>query len=170
MAITVYDTTLREGIQSSGLWLTVEDKLKIVRLLDRLGVHYIEAGNPAANQKDAMFFQRARGLELHHAKLAAFGSTCRKGVPPYEDENIKALLAADTPVVCVFGKCWDYHVERILGADATGGARYPEGRSGCGPGAGAHQGDGVGRISVRRGGRLVGAADPPEPGVVLPAL
>ena len=60
MAITVYDTTLREGIQSSGLWLTVEDKLKIVRLLDRLGVHYIEAGNPAANQKDAMFFQRAR--------------------------------------------------------------------------------------------------------------
>ena len=117
MAITVYDTTLREGIQSSGLWLTVEDKLKIVRLLDRLGVHYIEAGNPAANQKDAMFFQRARGLKLHHAKLAAFGSTCRKGVPPYEDENIKALLAADTPVVCVFGKCWDYHVERILGAD-----------------------------------------------------
>ena len=84
MAITVYDTTLREGIQSSGLWLTVEDKLKIVRLLDRLGVHYIEAGNPAANQKDAMFFQRARGLKLHHAKLAAFGSTCRKGVPPYE--------------------------------------------------------------------------------------
>ena len=68
MAITVYDTTLREGIQSSGLWLTVEDKLKIVRLLDRLGVHYIEAGNPAANQKDAMFFQRARGLKLHHAK------------------------------------------------------------------------------------------------------
>ena len=95
----------------------MEDKLKIVRLLDRLGVQYIEAGNPAANQKDAMFFQRARGLKLQHAKLAAFGSTCRKGVPPYEDENIKALLAADTPVVCVFGKCWDYHVERILGAD-----------------------------------------------------
>jgi len=118
MALTVYDTTLREGLQTGGVWLTVDDKLKIASLLDTLGVHYIEAGNPGSNVKDALFFSRAqKELELKNAKLVAFGATVRKGISPKDDENIQSLLSANTEAVCIFGKCWDLHAEHILGVD-----------------------------------------------------
>ena len=76
--ITLYDTTLRDGTQREGLSLSVEDKLRIVARLDDLGVHYIEGGFPGSNPKDIEFFERARDLELEHAVVTAFGSTCRK--------------------------------------------------------------------------------------------
>jgi 2-isopropylmalate synthase len=109
--IEIYDTTLRDGAQGEGLAYSVEDKLKIARCLDELGVTYIEGGWPGANPKDVEFFERARTLDLKHAQLAAFGSTRRANVNVAEDVVVRGLLAAETPIITVFGKSWDFHVD-----------------------------------------------------------
>ncbi len=114
MQITVYDATLREGAQSAGTSFSLDDKLKLVDLLDRLGVAYIEAGNPGSNAKDAALFARMQHKKLRHATLAAFGSTARVGRPPDQDANLAALLSAETPAVAIFGKSWDFHVGAVL--------------------------------------------------------
>ena len=78
MELEIYDTTLRDGSQQEGISLTVNDKLRIARLLDELGVAFIEGGWPGANQKDTEFFTRARSeLDLRNSTLTAFGSTRR---------------------------------------------------------------------------------------------
>ena len=77
--IEMYDTTLRDGTQQEGMSLSVEDKLKIARKLDEMGIDYIEGGWPGSNPKDAEFFQQAQSLELRHARLAAFCS--RAAIP-----------------------------------------------------------------------------------------
>src|SRR5213594_3607252 len=97
--VELYDTTLRDGTQMEGISLSVDDKLKIARKLDELGVHYIEGGWPGSNPKDIEFFARAGELHLKSAKLAAFGSTRRVGGRADTDPNLKALVAAKTPVV-----------------------------------------------------------------------
>jgi 2-isopropylmalate synthase len=112
--IRLYDTTLRDGTQREGISLSVDDKLKIARKLDEFGFHYIEGGWPGSNPKDVEFFRRVRSLGLKQAKVAAFGSTRRKGVAPQDDANIKALLEADTPVVTFVAKSWDLHVTDVL--------------------------------------------------------
>jgi len=112
--IELYDTTLRDGTQMEGISLSVEDKLKIARKLDELGVHYIEGGWPGSNPKDAEFFARARSLVLRNARLAAFGSTRRAGSSAESDLNLRALVDAGTPVVTIVGKAHDRHVTRIL--------------------------------------------------------
>ncbi len=114
MKVTLYDTTLRDGTQREGLSLSADDKLKIARRLDGLGIHYIEGGWPGSNPKDAEFFQRAKGLTLEQAVITAFGSTRRADTRPQDDPNIQALLAAETPAVAVFGKSWDLHVAEVL--------------------------------------------------------
>ena len=114
--IWLYDTTLRDGTQAEGISLSVEDKLKVTRLLDDLGVHYIEGGWPGSNPKDIAYFERVRDLDLKHAKITAFGSTCRVGVHPQDDANIQALMAAGTPVVTLVGKSWLLHVTDVLRA------------------------------------------------------
>lgn len=112
--ILIFDSTLRDGAQAEGISFSVADKLKIVETLDELGISYIEAGNPGSNPKDLEFFQKVKNLELKNSKLTAFGSTRRMNIPVEEDINIKFLLKADTPVVTIFGKSWDFHVEHIL--------------------------------------------------------
>lgn len=114
MQILLYDTTLRDGTQREGLSLSVEDKLKIARELDLLGIHYIEGGWPGSNPKDAEFFQRIRRVTLRHAKIAAFGSTRRADATCDTDANIQALVEADTPVVTLVGKSSTLHVEKVL--------------------------------------------------------
>ncbi len=114
-SIEIYDTTLRDGAQAEGVAFSLEDKLRIARRLDALGVRYIEGGWPGSNPKDAQFFVRAQSLGLRQAEIAAFGSTRRAGIAAAQDANLAALLAADTPVVTLFGKSWDLHVERVLG-------------------------------------------------------
>ncbi len=116
MNISLFDCTLREGVQTGGISLSVEDKLKIAKALDDVGVAYIEAGNPASNPKDLDFFERAASLSLKNAKLVAFGSTRRAGGAVSRDAGVKNLLRAQTDVVSVFGKAWDFHVEHILQA------------------------------------------------------
>ena len=114
--IYVYDTTLRDGTQGEGVAFSSDDKLKIVKMLDDLGVDYIEAGTPASNPKDRELFEKIAELSLSHAKVAAFGSTHRFGVDVKKDGGIKALLDAKTPVVAIFGKAWDLHVSEVLHA------------------------------------------------------
>ncbi|MBA3892352.1 MAG: citramalate synthase [Gemmatimonadales bacterium] len=112
--VRLYDTTLRDGTQREGLSLSVEDKVKIARALDRLGVHYIEGGWPGSNPKDAEFFRRMRVAPPAGARLAAFGSTRRAGVRCEDDPSIRALEEAATPVVTLVGKTSTLHVDRVL--------------------------------------------------------
>lgn len=115
MKVKIYDTTLRDGTQGEGVSFSVEDKLMIARKLDELGVDYIEGGWPGSNAKDAEFFERARSLSLRKARLAAFGSTCHPRNRAEDDPNLRALIEAETPVVTIFGKTWDFHVTKALG-------------------------------------------------------
>lgn len=112
--VVAYDSTLRDGAQAQGVSFTVEDKLKIVERLDALGVGYIEAGNPGSNPKDLAFFERVGALKLKHAKIIAFGSTCKVGSDAALDNNVQSLLRANTAAVAIFGKSWDYQVTDIL--------------------------------------------------------
>ncbi len=112
--VHAYDTTLRDGSQAQGISFSVDDKLKIVRKLDELGITYIEAGNPGSNPKDLEFFRRVGELKLRHARIIAFGSTCKVGADPAEDKQLASLLSANTPAVAIFGKTWDYHATAIL--------------------------------------------------------
>jgi len=112
--VQIYDTTLRDGTQREGISLSCEDKLRIARCLDDLGVAFIEGGWPGSNPKDAEFFERARDLPWQRAKIAAFGSTCRVGGGPEDDANIRALLESGAPVCTVVGKTWTLHVTDVL--------------------------------------------------------
>ncbi len=112
--ILIYDTTLRDGTQSEGISLSCDDKIRIARRLDDLGVAYIEGGWPGSNPKDVEFFERVRGMSFKHAQITAFGSTCRVGKDPADDANIRALLEAETAVCTVVGKTWTLHVTDVL--------------------------------------------------------
>lgn len=113
--IYVFDTTLRDGSQGEGISFSVEDKLKIAARLDLFGIDYIEGGWPGANPKDMEFFERAKGLTWHHAKLTAFGRTRKPGGLVEEDENLLAILRSGVKVATIFGKTWDLHVTQALG-------------------------------------------------------
>lgn len=113
--LEIFDSTLRDGMQGEGITFSLNDKLKIVRALDAIGVDIIEAGNPASNPKDLEFFESLQGIELSHAKLCAFGSTCRKDASPSEDEGIAGLLSANSDVLCIFGKASLLQATRVLG-------------------------------------------------------
>src|SRR4029450_11230644 len=108
--IQIYDTTLRDGTQGEGVSLSVQDKLQITQRLDEIGVDYVEGGYPASNVKDAEYFQRVRQLNLGHTKICAFGMTRRRGIKPADDIGIQSLVQAQTPVVTIVGKTWDFHV------------------------------------------------------------
>ncbi|HOW28054.1 MAG TPA: citramalate synthase [Elusimicrobiota bacterium] len=114
--VFLFDSTLRDGTQGEGISLSVDDKLKISRALDDMGIHYIEGGWPGSNPKDVTFFRLAKSLKLKNAKLTAFGSTRRRDKTASQDDNIRALIDVRTPVVCIFGKSWDLHVEHALRA------------------------------------------------------
>lgn len=112
--VEVYDTTLRDGSQGEGVNFSVADKLRIADRLDQFGVHYIEGGWPGSNPKDIEFFAKARRRKYRTARLAAFGSTRRKGVAVEQDEQVRLLLDAETPVVTIFGKTSMLHVREVL--------------------------------------------------------
>lgn len=112
--VEVYDTTLRDGSQGEGINFSVADKLRIADRLDRFGVDFIEGGWPGSNPKDIEFFAKAKGRKFKNAQLAAFGSTRRKGVAVENDEQVRLLLDAATPVVTIFGKTSMLHVRDVL--------------------------------------------------------
>jgi 2-isopropylmalate synthase len=112
MDVCLYDTTLRDGAQREGLGFSLEDKLRILDLLDEFGIPYVEGGFPSSNPKDAEFFRRARP---RHARLVAFGGTRRAGVRADSDINLRTLVAAETPAVAFVGKSSRSHVVHVLG-------------------------------------------------------
>jgi 2-isopropylmalate synthase len=114
-SILVYDTTLRDGTQGEGVSLSLQDKLNIAVRLSEIGVEMIEGGYPLSNEKDAMFFKKAKQLKLGLSQLSAFGMTRRRGMKASEDPGIAALLAAETPVITIVGKSWDFHATEVLG-------------------------------------------------------
>lgn len=112
--VEIYDTTLRDGSQGEGVNFSVADKLRIAEKLDAFGIHYIEGGWPGSNPKDIEFFQQARKRKFKNAKLAAFGSTRRKGVSVEDDEQVQLLIDAGTPVITIYGKTSMLHVKEVL--------------------------------------------------------
>jgi 2-isopropylmalate synthase len=112
--ILIYDTTLRDGAQREGLSLSIEDKIRIARRLDRLGIPFIEGGWPGANPKDVQFFWQLQEEPLTQAELVAFCSTRRPGIAAADDPMLQPILAAGTHWVTIFGKSWDLHVKEGL--------------------------------------------------------
>ena len=112
--VEIYDTTLRDGSQGEGINFSVADKLRIADKLDSFGVHYIEGGWPGSNPKDIEFFAQAKKKKFKNARLAAFGSTRKKGVSVEHDDQVRLLIEAETPVVTIFGKTSMLHVKEVL--------------------------------------------------------
>lgn len=108
--IWIYDTTLRDGAQREGLSLSLEDKLRIARVLDQLGIPFIEGGWPGANPKDVQFFWQLKEEPLTQAEVVAFCSTRRPNTTAATDPMLQPILAAGTRWVTIFGKSWDLHV------------------------------------------------------------
>jgi 2-isopropylmalate synthase len=115
MKVAIYETTLRDGLQGEGMDLSVTDKLAVTKLLDNLGVAYIEGGWPGSNPKDEAYFEQVKELTLKHSKIAAFGATRRASLRCDDDPSIQALLKADTPVVTLVGKAWTFQATSALG-------------------------------------------------------
>jgi len=113
--ILLYDTTLRDGTQGENISFSADEKIAIAKRLDDIGIHYIEGGWPGSNPRDMHFFDLARREQFRHARLTAFGSTRRVDRSAEEDPNLNALLKSEAPVVAIFGKSWDLHVEKIMG-------------------------------------------------------
>jgi len=111
----LFDTTLRDGAQTNGVDFTLNDKLAIARMLDELGIDYIEAGYPGANPTDTQLFAEERGLR---ATFTAFGMTRRPGRSTSNDPGLAALLEAKADAICFVAKSWDYHVRVALETSA----------------------------------------------------
>jgi len=114
--IVIYDTTLRDGAQTEGISYSVNDKIRIAKKLDSLGVDFIEGGWPGSNPKDLDFFKEIQKVRFKNSKLVAFGSTRRKDKPAAKDPILKALVNSGVKYITIFGKSWDLHVKEVLKA------------------------------------------------------
>ena len=112
--VKIYDVTLRDGTQGEDIAFSIHDKIRIAQKLDDLGVHYIEGGWPGSNDRDEGFFEEVKKLSFRHSKVTAFGSTRRAKTTCSKDANLQALLKAETPVLTIVGKSWDFHVKEAL--------------------------------------------------------
>ncbi len=112
-SVHIYDTTLRDGMQGQGMSLSAAEKARVVRALDRLGVHYVEAGFPSSNPKEEELFRLLETVELEHAAVCAFGMTRRRGVAAEEDASLMTLVASFAPVCTLVGKTWGLHLEKV---------------------------------------------------------
>jgi 2-isopropylmalate synthase len=112
--VTIYDTTLRDGTQGTGISFSTRDKIRVAERLDDFGVHYIEGGWPGSNPKDAAFFEEASKRSWKNAKITAFGMTRRGKIAVEEDKQVQMLLDAKTPVVTIVGKTWPLHVTEVF--------------------------------------------------------
>jgi 2-isopropylmalate synthase len=114
--VEIYDTTLRDGSQGEGISFSLQDKIEIALRLSEIGVDFIEGGYPLSNEKDSAFFKKMKSFNLQKSQLCAFGMTRRREFAAHSDPGMKALLEAETPVVTVVGKTWDFQVTSVLNA------------------------------------------------------
>ncbi|MHA1698541.1 MAG: citramalate synthase, partial [Promethearchaeota archaeon] len=112
--LKIYDTTLRDGSQGVNISFSANDKVRIVKKLDKLGIHYIEPGFAGSNALDDMVFRQLSTMDFKNARICAFGMTRRPMTDVENDDSIRALLKAGTPVVTIVGKAWDLHVQKVL--------------------------------------------------------
>lgn len=112
--IEILDSTLREGSKGVDINLSIEDKLSIIKILDQLGISYIEAGNPALNPNDLEMFKRAKSMELQCSRLVAYGKIRNPNTLVSDDRSCKQLLAAETDIVSLSGRVWDMHIRGIM--------------------------------------------------------
>ncbi len=110
----IYDTTLRDGTQGENITFTADEKIKIAKRLDDLGVQYIEGGWPGSNPRDMRFFDLAKQEHFATARITAFGSTRKPGIKAADDPNLRAILDSGTPAAAIFGKSWTLHVTAIM--------------------------------------------------------
>ncbi len=113
--IKIYDTTLRDGMQTEGISFSLEDKIAIAKQLDEIGIDYIEGGYPASGPKDAQFFEQAAGLNFKNSKITAFGNTRRIDTKVEDDASLGAIIGCKAPAAALVGKTWDLHVTNVLG-------------------------------------------------------
>ncbi len=124
--ISLYDATLRDGMQGEGMSLTVTEKLKVVHALDDLGVGFIEAGFPSSNPKEIEVFELLEKEKLNNAEICAFGMTRRRGVKASEDEGLKVMLECFAPICTLVGKTWSLHIEKVIKVDRDENLRMIE--------------------------------------------
>ena len=112
--IWVYDTTLRDGTQGEDVNFSAEEKLRVAKRLDEMGIHFIEGGWPGANPRDDRFFELARSVVFQNSTLVAFGCTRKPGIAASKDATLKAIAECGVKAACIFGKSWDLHVETVM--------------------------------------------------------
>ncbi len=115
--VLLYDTTLRDGMQGEGMSLSADEKVRVAHALDSLGIHFIEAGFPGSNPKEAELFGLLAAERFEHAEVAAFGMTRRRDVRADEDEGLRVLADCFAPVCTVVGKTWSLHLEKVTRVD-----------------------------------------------------
>ena len=115
--VLLYDTTLRDGMQGQGMTLSAQEKVRVVRGLDDLGIHFIEAGFPGSNPKELELFEMLAEIELRQAAICAFGMTRRRDTEAAEDEALRLLATGFAPVVTLVGKTWGLHLEKVTKVD-----------------------------------------------------
>ena len=111
--VQLYDTTLRDGMQGHGMSLSAQEKVRVVRRLDQLGVHFIEAGFPGSNPKEVELFEMLAAEKLEQAQVCSFGMTRRRDTEAAEDESLRLLAGVFAPVVTLVGKTWGLHLEKV---------------------------------------------------------
>jgi 2-isopropylmalate synthase len=114
--IHLYDTTLRDGMQGEGISLSAQEKLRVAACLDRLGVHFIEAGFPSSNPKEAELFELLARERFENATVCAFGMTRRRDLPAAEDPALRLLQESFAPVCTLVGKTWKLHLQKVIHA------------------------------------------------------
>jgi 2-isopropylmalate synthase len=115
--VTLYDTTLRDGMQGEGMSLSADEKIRVAHALDDLGVHLIEAGFPSSNPKEEALFELLAGERFAHAEIAAFGMTRRKDSAAADDPALRVLADCFAPVCTLVGKTWSLHLEKVTRVD-----------------------------------------------------
>jgi 2-isopropylmalate synthase len=115
--VQIYDTTLRDGMGGEGMSLSVDEKVRVAHAVDGLGVHYIEAGFPSSNPKEAEVFRLLERETFEHAQLVAFGMTRRRGVAAEDDPALRVLAESAAPCCCLVGKTWGLHLEKVTKVD-----------------------------------------------------
>jgi 2-isopropylmalate synthase len=115
--VEIYDTTLRDGMQGEGMSLSVDEKMRVAHALDALGVHFVEAGFPSSNPKEAAFFELLSRERFENAEIAAFGMTRRRGVAAADDPALRLLAECFASVCTLVGKTWALHLEKVTKVD-----------------------------------------------------
>jgi 2-isopropylmalate synthase len=111
--VLLYDTTLRDGMQGEGMSLTAGEKVRVAHALDDLGIHFIEAGFPSSNPKEAALFDLLSREPFDHAEIVAFGMTRRRDTTAAEDPALRMLADCFAPVCTLVGKTWSLHLEKV---------------------------------------------------------